>query len=488
MSGILKEIRTSHYSFPEQVTSLVDICGDGHIDRTWFEKRAAHALFKDAQVHAAPGRAILHVIAMGDYERYGGNSNGDAFFGFPARVEVPEPKNAASRYVEIRSGNDTQHRTFESHGAVYRDHKNRDKAKAHGRIVKAARNPEMWRTELLIDVPADEEPWRSDVEKAANNERVDFSMSANVRGDSCSICGNFAPTRKFYCTHLRNDMNRITKSGHIVQMLNHDPVYFDMSRVGVGADRIAVALRKAASAGADTLEAGTPWGSLDMERTSSGLIVPSRKRAVLSKLADIEKEIELTIEPGSPLRRAGLALVPEASPPLDEDAVVKLGSGRDALFDILGEMADARISLSLRDFMRLVCGNKFSAIESKIPDAQACMPGIFGRMLCGDEPSVLDDGEEVRLSHATLPATVKSTIVRMIPSHSLEDEPVRGRMMLMVLRGRVPGAVVKSASAVDETALRMARTYALYKLAFALELPDIDTPLTKLAVMQHYVV
>ena len=55
----------------------------------------------------------IHVVALGDFEHYGANRNGDGF-----------PKRACVAY----------HPTFVKHGNVYRHHKNKDPQKRLGQI------------------------------------------------------------------------------------------------------------------------------------------------------------------------------------------------------------------------------------------------------------------------------------------------------------------------------------------------------------------
>lgn len=72
---------------------------------------------------------LLHIIALGDHERYGQNRNQDAF-----------PKAANQRY----------HSTFTKHAHFFREHKNQDPKFKIGDVKASIYNEEMGRVELAV--------------------------------------------------------------------------------------------------------------------------------------------------------------------------------------------------------------------------------------------------------------------------------------------------------------------------------------------------
>ena len=94
-------------------------------------KKAAAVFDVSAELRPPKGFVGIHTVALGDWETYGMNRNGDTF-----------PKKACIAY----------HHTFVKHGHVYRNHKNHDPKYAIGRIVASAYNEPMGRIELLTHV------------------------------------------------------------------------------------------------------------------------------------------------------------------------------------------------------------------------------------------------------------------------------------------------------------------------------------------------
>ena len=64
----------------------------------------------------------------------------------------------------------------------------------------------------------------------------------------CSICGNRAKSRAFYCVHAREQLGKLYANGQKVSVRNIRPIFFDNSFVTSGADPAAFVLSKVASA------------------------------------------------------------------------------------------------------------------------------------------------------------------------------------------------------------------------------------------------
>lgn len=112
----------------------------------------------------------IHVVALGDFETYGANRNGDGF-----------PKQACINY----------HDTFVKFGNVYRHHRNKDPKNALGKIVKSAYNEQMGRIELFIH--ANKEKAADELERLSKEGEIPVSMACFVGGTLVRVENGFAP-------------------------------------------------------------------------------------------------------------------------------------------------------------------------------------------------------------------------------------------------------------------------------------------------------
>ena len=424
-----------------------------------------------------------------DVQGHNSNRNGDIFFGHGRCVEFPEPKGAKSAQLDV--GNADQIWTWTKYAKVYRDHRNKKTDKSYGDVLKAAHNAKMARTELLVDVPNDDPVWRDDIEKMANGESTPWSMSCKVDGDLCSICGNFSKSRKAKdggtdCRHIKHQLSCLSKSGHRVGMINDHMVFFDISRVRVPADRIAYSLLKVAGLGGGA--------DMDDERSLHVFNVPrisgeddplglyaSKLSEVLHKLSNIEKQIEAV----GRAPNESLSFDPSVMRHLSDDERAAMGQSRGDIGKVLAALADKKICLSLPDFVKLILGERAGGYENSIRLASDSLPGVFSRLAEEDDDdelpeSAMDEGE------AAVPRRVSEMIEAMKGGMSLDDEPVARRVTIVAIRKLPAPDLKKAASVYDETADKMLRAYAAYKVAWCLR-NGIDSRVTKLAVLQHYV-
>ena len=486
-----KIIEPGAFDFGVPMASLVDIHRRG-VDHNWMVKRAASAgVFEGTDLKPQKDHSIVHLIAMGDAEYYGMNRNGDIFYKQGRVLDIPEPFDGVTRHVQIHCGNVDRHPTFVKYAHVYRNHKNKDPKKSQGDVIKSAHNGKMSRVELLVELP--NHKWGTELHKLASGEPVEFSMACRVPYDVCTYCGHKAAKKEQYCPHAKDFMTQILKSGHQVGVANDFMTYFDISKVYVNADRIAYGLMKAAGmAGGEIVPAAyladdyalfPPEG----EATDlAGLSENETKLATLKKLSEIEKEIEARANPSD---NSHLALPDD----LPEEAMAELQSLASAdKANLFGAMSDVQISLSLRDFLKLVMGNKFSTVSEHVDEAETCLPGMFGRMLDGSLNQLL--GDDVEMGGGLLPKRIRDIVSGLVPTHSLAEKPARGRVSIVIVRGKRPESaqLVKPAGYVADTeansvAMRLAEAYGRYKLAFLQRNGGANNrSLTGLAVLQHY--
>lgn len=167
--------------------------------------------------------------AVPAFESYGENRNGDAFW----RRELM-----------------AKHATFVTHGHYYRHHKNKDPTIAQGRPIASAWNDQTDMVDLIIE--ADRDRVEDRIHMLERGEKVATSMGCHVKYDECSICGNQAPSRAFYCEHVSKHasapygMRSVLEDGRVCCVFNPNPIFFDLSDVGRGAAEESETLMKLA--------------------------------------------------------------------------------------------------------------------------------------------------------------------------------------------------------------------------------------------------
>jgi hypothetical protein len=328
----------------------------------------------------------------------------------------------------------------------------------------------MRRGELIIKVQND--MWEPELEKAANGEDIAFSMSCRVPYDICSICLHQAANRKEYCDHLKNEMTHTKEAGHQVFAINDRPTFFDFSGVFRPADRIAYGLRKVAADGVapdefiPSTQLAEMWG---VSAPKNVLLDTSprpvqEKLAAMERLAAMEKQIEAT----------GHAVSPEIDaaaecPAMQNDALGEM-RGCD-LNEMMGALSSAKICLPIKDFFRLILGNKYDSVSGDVSAAEDMMPGIFNRMLdSGDGVEDVTGMKTYDPAAGLLPKRMRDLIGGLIPDMSLGEMPAGRRVQISIIRGG-PGkamkmAHVKSASS-NKAANYLAKQYVAYQLAFS---------------------
>lgn len=483
-----------------QAASIAEIHSKG-MDSSWMRKSAAAGVFKDADIKSEGGKSFIHLIALGDAERYGMNLNGDVFYGSGRTVNIPYPEKKASKTVEIACGNSDRTATFLKHAKVYRNHINKKDSPSYGDIVAAAHNPEMGRGELIIRVDNDE--WADDLQKIASGTPIDFSMAARVPYDICKYCGHKARSRDEYCDHAKNHMTVITKEGHQIGVINDYHTFFDISRVPVRADRVAQGLLKAASSAPLTSRDLLNEMYFNPPPVVDGVITSEdklKKLAVLKRMAAIEKEIEgrgasIISDP------MAMSLVKGVMPDLDGPQIsVFAGGGSDSIENKLAALADVKVILSLPDFLKVIAGPQSAAsLESECMGAENMLPGIFGKMLgASDLPDILGPSLFDDHTLGVVPRRVQDVIESLGGTHGRIGDPAARRVSITVIR-KVPvkkkdtentddKKETEKSAAFSKAAAKIAEEYAKYVLAVcARGNNNENTGLTESAVMQNYV-
>ena len=208
------------------------------------------------------GHTYLLDTALGAYEAWGPNNNGDAFREQDLMVD----------------SDDHGYRSFKKHAHVFRHHKNQDPNLAVGKVVLAAYNREMKRVEVIEEL---NNARAGDLlAKWEYEGSLPTSMGCKVAYDVCSICNNRAPSARQYCDHAKYAMGRVWEDGRKVCVWNPNPKFFDQSHVIIPAEKIAGTMMKVASANDIDVDIETPE------------CVPSAIAGELRNVIEIQEEAE----------------------------------------------------------------------------------------------------------------------------------------------------------------------------------------------------
>lgn len=311
----------THFATGEATVQPVLLWGaNGRPLRERFTKTASEASDYIKMVEPKPGTSIVLVLALGAYETYDLNRNGDGFNEFPYRSGFKPTCGCCDTdgaWVTQQEVLPNHYKSFEEHGKIYRHHQNKDPLKACGDVLKAFWNPQMHRVELLLGLRNELAPDLA--ERIASGEYPAVSMGCRIKYDVCTICGHKAPTRKQYCDHLKFGMRQVTPSGLRAGALNPSPKFFDISFVAKPADLTGYMMKKVAEDSAYNVRTSAELGEY--------LDVLEEKRAAIRKIADIDKIVR-----GTP--------VDHKSSPLSESEAHHIQQYRDMVMPAVRGMPD----------------------------------------------------------------------------------------------------------------------------------------------------
>lgn len=273
-------------------------------------------------------KAYLLISAVAD-ECWGNNSNADIF-----------PTQGLSNSTE-----DWGYKTY-LNAHYYHNHKNKDPLKSYGKVIHSIWDEQMGRILVIVEVDLIKDP--DTKYAIQNGEVIPTSMGMRVPYDVCRVCHprwkefykipesdmiriaksgdlkeikeigrkygvdlsyitelnaeafkdeddgsrkslGFGPVGihsaiKKYCPHMRFMRNRMTPSGIIAAVVNLRPKFFDISKVGVNAEKSSFVLEKVANKNNETITTDTE-ATLYIDKKSG-------KKQAEEKKADIEKEVE----------------------------------------------------------------------------------------------------------------------------------------------------------------------------------------------------
>lgn len=347
-----------HFPTGEATVQPVVLWGrNGRVMREKYSaKTASEASDYIKYVEPQAGKSIVLVLALGAYETYDLNRNGDGFNEFPYRTGFKPTCGccqADGAWVTQEETLPQHYKSFEKFAKVFKHHVNGDPAKNFGDVLKAFWNPQMHRVELLLGIDNAKAP--DVVQRIADGEFVAVSMGCKIQYDVCLVCGHRAPTRREYCEHLKFGMRQVTKSGIRAGALNPSPKFFDISIVSRPADQTGYMLKKVARLDPYEIKSGAELGE--------AMDAHAEKRASLRKLSAIDKIVRgqavdfktspLSEAEGRMLERYRDTIIPAVRrmPTFDDATLKQLAKYPTA--KVLSSLSSAGVILTTPEFVRM---------------------------------------------------------------------------------------------------------------------------------------
>ena len=447
-------------TYSTDISSTVGVGGEIVKSASELGKQASTIFNMDYEALKPPkGMTGIHLVALGDSEAYPMNRNGDLF-----------SKEACQKYYE----------TFVKHGHVFQHHRNKDPKKAIGSIKAAAYNPEMHRIELYIW--ADNEKAHDHLERLEKTGEVPFSMACTVPNDRCSVCNAIRekPGDKSECEHIKWNLGKIAEDGTQIGTFNDQPKWFDISFVGRPADRIAWNL-KTASAMPDELTINSSVKQAEVE----GYTLPDdiaiesdaakRKYDIMRKLADAYSKCAswLSGETKPTGRdRYTFELRKLAGARLDDSVLMSLRElDPSCAFSALG---DAGIVMDVPSFFKYAFGPDFNTVEKYLPGVEKAASAVIKEAV--DASSCAEfcncsryDAEKSGILSRPVPYGLKEAMAKSAAAMGFGTVDAVTGILEVVASGKEPlfskGSEKTAESADTDVSRRLARKYAMYKIA-----------------------
>ena len=397
-----------------------------------------------------PGHVGIHLTALGEFERYGLNRNGDSF-----------PKQACIKY----------HDTFVKHGTVFRHHRNKDRSKGLGSIKASAYNEPMGRIELFAHV--NEEKAKDELARLEKDGEIPFSMACKVAFDRCTVCNQCRKNSEdpAMCDHIRNDLGKMADDGTVIGTHNDEPDFFDISFVGRPADRIAWNLKVAAGDSIDSVKLAQAEGLWLPDYMAIESDTGLRKYAHLKAIVEFQdmycgiltKQASVTSAPV----RYYFELRKAAGARLDDATIKQLREFEPKV--AFAALAKASCILDPASFFKYAMGIDYGEIAQYVPGAIKAVPVVMERLV--------KEGECQRVCNdCTFDVAIDKVNLRAVPLNLMRElskqaatGPARDeRVIAATLDGFVPGFTVDKTGHScfnDPVTVALAEKYAAYKVA-----------------------
>jgi hypothetical protein len=404
----------------------------------------------------------LHLVALGDFEHYGSNRNGDSF-----------PKKACIDY----------HDTFVKHAHVYRHHRNKDPKKSLGNIVKSAYVGPMGRVELFIH--ANKEKCADELEKLARDGEIPFSMACRVAFDRCSVCNT---TRKSaaddsQCDHVKYSLGKVASDGKVICTHNDEPRFFDISFVGRPADRIAWHLKTASGEFMSSTKMAEEEGIWVPDSVAILSESAMSKLAVVKRLAELEgvfaKLASTQVRTYSDLYTWELRKA--ACGRLDEATIEELRKYEPA--DVFLALAKQACILDPESFYKYAMGPDYGTIEQHMDVVFDKIARVFTDIVNAGECQAICNESifDVNPNVPDLPVALRKLAETIGDTHSLSKSAIDNRVIDTTMEeGEIKIALDSSTKIACNTCVTidvLAEKYAAYKVAalHSILSQDLDT-------------
>lgn len=448
-------------TYSEDISSTVGVGGEIVKSASELSKQASTIFNCEYEALKPPaGMTGIHLVALGDSEAYPMNRNGDLF-----------PKEACEKYYP----------TFVKYGHVFEHHRNKDPKKSIGQIKAAAYNPDMHRVELYIW--ADNEKAHDHLERLEKTGEVPFSMAAKVPFDRCSICDAIRekPGDPSECDHVKYSLGKIAEDGRQIGTFNDQPTWFDISFVGRPADRIAWNLKVASAMPEDlTINSSVKQAEIEGYTLPDDLAIESnvakRKLGIMKKLAESYEKCASWLsgdtKPSNKAERYTFELRKLAGTVLPDDTLSMLREmDPSKAFAALG---DAGVVMDAPSFFKYAFGPDYDKVEQYVPHVATMAKKVICEAVksascaefCNDSRY---DAEKPGLFDRPVPYTVKEALFKSDAARGFgTDDAVTGILWAMASGNApsfAPGHEKTAEGEVAEVAEKLARKYAMYKLA-----------------------
>lgn len=448
-------------TYSSDISNTVGVGGEIVKSASELGKQAATIFHMEYEALKPPkGMTGIHLVALGDSEAYPMNRNGDLF-----------SKEACEKYYP----------TFVKYGHVFEHHRNKDPKKSIGQIKAAAYNPDMHRVELYIW--ADNEKAHDHLERLEKTGEVPFSMACKVPFDRCSICDAIRekPGDPSECDHVKYSLGKIAEDGRQIGTFNDQPTWFDISFVGRPADRIAWNLKVASAMPEDlTINSSVKQAEIEGYTLPDDLSIESdvakRKLGIMKKLAESYEKCASWLsgdtKPSNKAERYTFELRKLAGTVLPDDTLSMLREmDPSKAFAALG---DAGVVMDAPSFFKYAFGPDYDKVEQYVPHVAAMAKKVICEAVksascaefCNDSRY---DAEKPGLFDRPVPYTVKEALFKSNAARGFgTDDAVTGILCAMASGNApsfAPGHEKTAGGEVAEVAEKLAKKYAMYKLA-----------------------
>jgi len=444
-------------------------------DPAKFVKRAAAngGLFDYEALKPDADHVGIHVLALGDFERYGSNRNGDGF---------------------SKAANRAYHDTFVKLGAVFRHHQNKDRNKSLGKIAASAYNEDMGRIELFLH--ANKKACAEELERLEKNGEIPCSMACRVSFDRCLICNNLRKSAKDpnQCDHVKYELGKVAEDGRVTCTMNDEPRFFDLSFVWRPADRIAWSLKTASDGQMDSVKLAEEAGLYLPEQVALDSDAKLRKLAVAKDLARYERKY-LEMAATAPVAGADCRLWElrkSAATSVDDATIEKLREHEPG--DVFYVMANHQVVLDPASFLKYALGKAAAGVP--VAAVRDRVRGIFDELekkgeLCS---IAADSAYDARIpeAYSAVPRTfpeLERLVTGVAPLASFAVKMANHRTVEATIAGDSPSVRRGEENSGGELAKYLATRYATYKLAAVCAMQalhkDMDECTVALAAAQN---